>query len=197
MCHKLKRLLPIWWFTRRFFGSPKLRPFDVDRWWEGHRQKYQVDWEEFRRMSSKEREEACEDRKDLLTSVKQELKGVTGRAALLATIATAVLAADIFFIKDGNPSLMWLVKVAFLPLALNFFLLLILATPSFGSIYKRYITSSNWQRLLRGARNRYTKDMMLIDRYSERTDRLKGYQIRATTLLVLGGIPLGAALLFR
>jgi hypothetical protein len=192
-----KRLLPIWWFTRRLLGSSKLRPFDPDKWLRSHADKYQKDWEEFCTRSPEEQEHTLKDRIDQLAAVSEELKSISGRAALLGTIAAAVLAADIFFIKDGNPSLMWMVKVAFVPLALNFFLLLLIASPSFGSIYKRYISASDWQRLISAPQDRYTRLMMLLDRYSDRTDRLKAHQIRATMLLITGGIPLGAALIFR
>ncbi len=192
-----KRLLPIWWFSRRLLGSSKLRPFDPDKWWKGHTDKYHEDWEEFCARSAEEQKYALKDRTDQLAAVSEELKSVSGMAALLGTVATAVLAADIFLIKDGNPSLMWMVKVAFVPLVLNFFLLLILASPSFGSIYKRYISASGWQRLIKGPQDRYTRLMMLLDRYSNRTDRLKAHQIRATVLLITGGIPLGIALVFR
>ncbi len=192
-----KRLLPIWWFTRCFFGSSKLRPFDPDTWWKGHVDRYQKDWEAFCERSPEEQEKTHAGREKRLESVSQELKAVSVRAALLGTVAMAALAGNITLIKDGNPSLMWLVKVAFVPLLLNFLLLLVLASPSFGSIYKRYISASDWQRLLDGPQARYTEKMMLLDRYSARTDRLKAYQIRATTLLIMGAIPLGTALIFR
>ncbi len=193
----LKWLLPVWWFTRRFFGSSKLRPFGIQKWWEGHRKKFQPDWEEFCKRSPREQKLALEDKKGELAALTDELKGLPMRATILGAIATAVLAANIFLIKDGNPSLMWLVKVAFVPLALNFALLLFSATPPFSSIYKQYPSASDWQRLIRGPQDRFTRLMMLIDRYGQRADGLKAYQIRATVLLFAGGVPMGAALILR
>jgi hypothetical protein len=194
---KMKQFRPIWWFTRRFFGSSKLRPFDADSWWQGHTKKYQPDWEEFCARSPEQQAQTLKDRERELKSVSEELKSVSGRSPLLGAIATAILAGNIVLIKDGDPSLMWMVKLALLPVTMGFLLLLALAAPSFGSIYKRYNSSSTWQRLMRRPQDSYTKLMMLIDRYCDRTDWLKAHQIRATVLLSIGGILLGAALFFR
>lgn len=193
----LKRLLPIWWFTRRLLGSSKFRPFDIHEWWDGHKKHFQHDWEDFRKRSRREQSLALEDRKEELKGLIEELKNLSTRAAILGTIATAALAANIFLIKDGNPSLMWMVRVALVPFALNFALLLLATSPSFSSIYKRYPSASDWQKLIQGPQDRYTKIMMLINRYGRRADWLKAYQIRATVLLFAGGIPLGVALVFR
>lgn len=194
---KMKRFLPIWWFTRRFFGSSKIRPFDADDWWRRQTEKYQPDWEEFCRRSPEQREQTLKDRESELKSVSDELKAVSGRSPLLGAIATAILTGNIFLIKDGNPSLLWMVKLALVPVMMGFLLLLALAAPSFGSIYKRYNSSSTWQRLMRRPQDSYTKVMMLIDRYCNRTDWLKAHQIRATVLVSIGGILLGTALFFR
>jgi hypothetical protein len=87
--------------------------------------------------------------------------------------------------------------VAFLLLVLNFFFLLILAAPSFPSIYKRFNSAKDWQKLIAGPQDRYTWLMMQLDRKQSRADQLKANQIRAIVLLIVGCIPLGVALVFR
>lgn len=192
-----KRLLPIWWFTRCLFGSSKLRPFDSEKWWKGHTTKYQKDWEEFCERTPEEQQQTLKDRIDQLAAITEDLKSISGRTPLLGTIATAVLAAVFFLVKDGDPAFMWLVKVAFILLVLNFFFLLILAAPSFASIYKHFNSASDWQKLLAGPQARYTWLMMQLDRKQGRADQLKASQIRAIVLLIVGCIPLGVALVLR